>query len=64
MVESAHGWLDVVPLPHLEVLSEILISAPPVSVDHADSLVPSHLMEVGVSNVVLLAVCRQTPVRV
>ena len=31
--------------------------------DHTDSLVSSHLMEVGVSNVVLLAVGRQTSVR-
>lgn len=41
---------------HIEVLSEVLISAPPVGVDHADSLISSNLMEVGVSNVVLLSI--------
>jgi len=39
MVESTDGWLDVVSLSHLEVLSEVLVSAPPVKMDHADSLV-------------------------
>ena len=43
-------------LSHVEVLSEVLVSAPPVGVDHADSLIPSNLMEVGVSHVVLLSV--------
>ena len=41
---------------HVEVLSEVLISAPPVGVDHADSLISSNLMEVGVSDVVLLSI--------
>ena len=41
---------------HVEVLSEVLISAPPVGVDHADSLISSDLMEIGVSNIVLLPV--------
>ena len=41
---------------HIEVLSEVLISAPPVGVDHADSLISSNLMEVGVSNVILLSI--------
>ena len=43
-------------LSHVEVLSEVLVSAPPVGVDHADSLISSNLMEVGVSNVVLLSI--------
>ena len=64
MVESAHGWSDIVPLSHLEVFSEVLVSAPPVGVDHTNSLVSSHLMEVRVSNVVLLTISRQTSVRV
>ena len=51
-------------LSHVEVLSEVLVSAPPVSVDHTDSLISSHLMEVGVSNVVLLTVSWQTSIRV
>ena len=64
MVESAHGWLDVMSLSHVEVLSEVLVSAPPVSVDHADSLVSSHLMEVRVSNVVLLSISWESSVTV
>ena len=56
VVESAESWSDAVLLSHLEVLSQVLISAPPVEMDHAESLVPSVLMEVGVSNVVLLSI--------
>mmetsp|Transcript_9679 Transcript_9679/g.16279 ORF Transcript_9679/g.16279 Transcript_9679/m.16279 type:complete len:254 (-) Transcript_9679:38-799(-) len=56
VLEAGEGGLDVVPLPHVEVLSEVLVSAPPVSVDHAGSLVLPHLMEVGVPHIVLLAV--------
>ena len=56
VVEPAHGWFHIVSLSHLEVLSEVLVSAPPVSVDHGHSLVSSHLMEVGVSDIVLLPV--------
>ena len=56
VIETRKGWFDIVSLSHLEVLSEVLVSAPPVSVDHGDSLVPSNLMEVGVSNVVLLPI--------
>ena len=43
-------------LSHVEVLSEVLVSAPPVGVDHRDSLISSNLMEVGVSHVVLLSI--------
>ena len=56
MVESTQGRSDIVSLSHVEVLSEVLVSAPPVGMDHADSLVSSDLMEVGVSDVVLLSV--------
>ena len=56
MIESRECWFDIVSLSHFEVLSEVLVSAPPVSVDHADSLVSSNLMEVRVSNVVLLSI--------
>ena len=56
VVESGEAWLDSVFLSHIEVLSEVLVSAPPVGVDHADSLVSSNLMEVGVSNIVLLSI--------
>jgi len=64
VVEAAECWLDIVPLSHLEVLSEVLVSAPPVGVDHADSLVSLLLMEVRVSHIVLLTICWETSVRV
>ena len=64
VVEAAQSWLEVVPLPHLEVLSEVLVSAPPVSMNHTDSLIPSHLMEVGVAHVVFLAVSGESSVGV
>ena len=64
VVEAGHGWLDAVSLSHVEVLSEVLVSAPPVGVDHADSLISSNLMEVGVSNVVLLSISWESSVRV
>ena len=51
-------------LSHFEVLSEVLVSAPPVGVDHRDSLVSSDLMEVGVSNVVLLSISWESSVGV
>ena len=62
MIETAHGRLDIMSFSHIKVLSEVLISAPPVGVDHRDALVPSNLMEVGVSNVVLLAIDWESPV--
>jgi hypothetical protein len=49
---------------HIEVLSEVLISAPPVGVDHGDSLISSNLMEVGVSDVVLLPISWKSSVGV
>ena len=51
-------------LSHLEVLSEVLVSTPPVSVNHASSLLSGLLMQVGVSHVVLLAIGGQTTVGV
>ena len=64
VVEAGKGRTDVVFLSHLEVLSEVLVSAPPVEVDHAESLVSEALMEVGVTNVVLLAIGRESAVTV
>jgi len=64
VVETAHGWFDIVSLSHFEVLSEILVSAPPIEMDHANSLVSSHLMEVRISHVVLLTISGQTSVSV
>ena len=51
-------------LSHIEILSEALVSAPPVGVDHGDSLVSSDLMEVGVSNVILLPIDWETSIGV
>lgn len=51
-------------LSHLEVLSEVLVSAPPVGPDHAQSLVSPDLMEVRVSHVVLLSVYGESAVGV
>ncbi len=62
MIESGQRWLDTVSLSHLEVLSEVLVSAPPVGPDHANSLVSSDLMEVRVSHIVLLSVHRVSAV--
>jgi len=53
VVESAQGWSDIVLLSHLEVFTEVLVSAPPVSVDHTETLASSDLMEVRVADVVL-----------
>jgi hypothetical protein len=64
VVEAGHAGLHIVLLSHVEVLSEDLVSAPPVSVNHADSLVTQVLMEVSVSDVVLVAVSGETSVRV
>ena len=64
VLESGETWLDSISLSHVKVLSEVLVSAPPVSMDHADSLVPSNLMEVGVSNVILLSICWESSVGV
>ena len=56
VVESGQRRTDVVALTHLEVLAEVLVTAPPVGVDHAEALVTPDLMEVRVAHVVLLAV--------
>ena len=51
--KSRKSRSQVVLLAHLEVLSEVLVTAPPVQVDHAEALVASDLVEVGVPDVVL-----------
>ena len=56
VVEVGKRWSDIVSLSHFEVLSEVLVSAPPVGMDHGNSLVSSDLMEITISNVVLLSV--------
>lgn len=56
VVEPGERWSNTVSLSHLEVLSEVLVSAPPVVPDHTESLVSSHLMEVGIPDIILLPV--------
>ena len=63
MIESRHGGGHVVLLSHIEVLPEDLISAPPVGVDHRDSLVFELLMEVRVSQVVFVSMSWEPPIR-
>ena len=63
MIKSGHRWLHVVPFSHVEVLSEYLISAPPVGVDHRDSLVFELLMEVRVSQVILVSMSWEPSIR-
>ena len=64
VVEARERRFDAVALSHFEVLAEVLVSAPPVGPDHAEALVPAHLMEVRVAHVVLLPVYGQSAVSV
>ena len=56
VVETGERWSDAVAFSHLEVLSEVLVAAPPVGPDHIEALVAAGLMEVGVADVILLSV--------
>ena len=62
MSESCKAWPDVVLLAHFEILAEVLVTAPPVQVDHAQAFVPSNLMEVRVADVVLFTIGRETAI--
>jgi len=64
VVEASLGWSNAVLLTHLEVLAEVLVATPPVEVDHSESLVPSNLMDVGISEIVLSPVDWETAVSV
>ena len=64
VVEAGEGGSDTVALSHLEVLSEVLVTAPPVGPDHIQALVAAGLMEVRVSHVVLLSVYGEPTVSV
>ena len=64
VVEAGESGSDAVALSHLEVLSEVLITAPPVGPDHVQALVTAGLMEVGVTHIVLLSVNRESAVSV
>lgn len=63
VIESGHSWLHIMSLSHIEVLSEVLISAPPICMNHACLLISSDLMEVRVSNVVLLSISWESSIR-
>ena len=56
VVESAKGWLNSVFFSHFEIFSKSLVSTPPVVPDRVQPLVFKHLMEVRVSDVVLLVI--------
>ena len=64
VVETSFAGTDVVLLAHFEVLPEVLVAAPPVGVDHAETLVAAGLVEVGVAKVVLVAIGREASVAV
>ena len=51
-------------LSHLEVLSEVLVAAPPIGPDHIETLVAAGLMEVRIAHVILLSVNREAAVSV
>jgi len=57
-----HGWANIVFLTHFEVFTEVLITAPPIRVDHTKSLVSADLMEVRVSHVILFTISGETTV--
>ena len=54
--EARQSRSHIVLLAHLKVLAEVLVTAPPVQVDHIETLVTSDLMEVGVPHIVLDAI--------
>mmetsp|Transcript_8780 Transcript_8780/g.13549 ORF Transcript_8780/g.13549 Transcript_8780/m.13549 type:complete len:243 (-) Transcript_8780:19-747(-) len=64
VVEAGHRGLDVVSLSHIEVLSEVLISAPPVGMNHTNLLILPDLVEVRVSDIVLLSIGGESAVGV
>ena len=64
VLEAGGAWLNLVLLAHFEVLSEVLVTAPPVQVDHAQSLVAALLVNVRVLEVVLLSVVGEAAILV
>ena len=64
VIEARKTWSDVILLSHLKVFTEVLVSAPPVCVDHTKTFASSHLMEVGVANIILDAVSWESPVTI
>ena len=64
VLETGGAWLNLVLLAHFEVLSEVLVTAPPVQVDHTESLVAALLINVGVLEIVLLSVVGEAAILV
>ena len=56
VVEPGLRGSNAVLLSHLEVLTEVLVTTPPIEMDHAKSLVSPDLMDVGISEIVLDAI--------
>ena len=56
MVKSSKRRSNVILFAHLEVFSKVLVSTPPVSVNHTQTLVTSNLMDVRVANIILFTV--------
>ena len=56
VLEARLAGLDAVGLAHFEVFAEVLVAAPPVQVDHTQTLVSALLVSVRVFQVVLLSI--------
>ena len=52
MIEARKTWSNIVLLSHFEVFAEVLVSAPPVGMDHIETFASLDLMEVGITKVV------------
>src|SRR6202034_3389058 len=64
VIKATESWSDTMSLSHIEILSEVLVSAPPIGPDHRNTFVSSDLMEVRISDIVLLSVYWETSVTV
>ena len=64
MVEPGLRGSNAVLLSHLEVLTEVLVTTPPIEMDHAKSLVSPDLMDVGISEIVLDAIDGESSISV
>jgi len=62
VAESPVVGANAVTLAHLEIFAEVLVTAPPVKVHHAEALGTQSLMEVRVAHIVLFTVGRESPV--
>ena len=56
MSEASLCWSDSVLLSHSEVLSEVLVSGPPVEHDEIHLLLSGLLMEIRISHIILLSI--------